>query len=547
MSPSAYAAWSKDDLIARIQSLEAVLASDPKIPPEKIPRPQIPTASQAPQKKSKKERKPFDINAYPKRKIALKFCYAGWEYNGLAFQTDPTPLPMVEAVLLKAMGDCRLIDPELGLEGCGWSRCGRTDKGVSGAGQVVSLWVRSAIGTRPDARKKNLPVEDIAAASQTETPEAITDGHTEQVAANANPADAEQSELPDQPQAELRYVAMLNAVLPRSIRVLAWSPVADEFDARFSCTFRHYKYFFSAGFPPYPHLSLSSGESGFLDIEAMQDGAARLVGNHDFRNFCKIDPSKQVDNYTRRITHATITPVNTSNDSVPSGSPSIPSLYVLDLKGAGFLYHQVRHIMAILFLIGARLEPPSIVDTLLDAQTITRKPVYEMADGLPLVLWDCGYPDGSVSWRVDDSKSANPASASRAGGPQSAHNLFYDFDLLASQSQTKAVMMEHFAQAAEVFHSPPRPPSDDAGVFRVPLGGGLFLQSALNKYVKLLDRPRGERSEDLNERWRTGAGARRKERRDARAVAATGGSAAETDGDPILQAENYPPRSHNNL
>lgn len=107
MSPSAYAAWSKDDLIARIQSLEAVLASDPKIPPEKIPRPQMPTTSQTAQKKSKKERKPFDINAYPKRKIALKFCYAGWEYNGLALQSDPTPLPMVEAVLLKALGDCR--------------------------------------------------------------------------------------------------------------------------------------------------------------------------------------------------------------------------------------------------------------------------------------------------------------------------------------------------------------------------------------------------------------------------------------------------------
>lgn len=109
MSPSAYAAWSKDDLIARIQSLEAVLASDPKIPPEKVPRPQIPSTNQTSQGKSKKAPKLFDINAYPKRKIALKFCYAGWEYNGLAFQTDPTPLPMVEAVLLKALGDCRCV------------------------------------------------------------------------------------------------------------------------------------------------------------------------------------------------------------------------------------------------------------------------------------------------------------------------------------------------------------------------------------------------------------------------------------------------------
>lgn len=108
MSPSAYAAWSKDDLIARIQSLETVLAANPKlIPPEKVPRPPvIPPVNKGIAKK-RKEAKPFDFNAYPKRKIALKFCYMGWEYNGLAYQTDPTPLPMVEAVLFRALADCR--------------------------------------------------------------------------------------------------------------------------------------------------------------------------------------------------------------------------------------------------------------------------------------------------------------------------------------------------------------------------------------------------------------------------------------------------------
>jgi tRNA pseudouridine38/39 synthase len=33
---------------------------------------------------------------------------------------------------------------------------------------------------------------------------------------------------------------------------------------------------------------------------------------------------------------------------------------VLDLVGTAFLYNQVRHIMAILLLIGARLELPSL-------------------------------------------------------------------------------------------------------------------------------------------------------------------------------------------
>jgi tRNA pseudouridine38/39 synthase len=45
-------------------------------------------------------------------------------------------------------------------------------------------------------------------------------------------------------EAELQYVRMLNAVLPPEIRVFAWAAVPPEFEARFSCTSRMYKYYF---------------------------------------------------------------------------------------------------------------------------------------------------------------------------------------------------------------------------------------------------------------------------------------------------------------
>lgn len=360
----------------------------------------------------------------------------------------------------------------------------------------MALRLRSAIGAKPKRRPKPTEEED------------------EEVPASG--PEIEQSA--PHTDIELRYVSMLNSVLPRSIRVLAWSPVDDAFDARFSCTFRHYKYFFSPRYPPFPFLSPPNGPDASLDLESMREAAAKLVGDHDFRNFCKLDPSKQVDNYTRRITEATISAIDSYGNPPPVSSSS--PLCVLDLKGTGFLYHQVRHIMAILFLVGAKLEPVSIVDTLLEAQKIDRKPVYEMADGLPLVLWDCGYPENAVDWRIDDKASVNPLSATNITSSgasaepfQSAKNIFYDFDLIGSQNSIKTTMSNHFALAATAFHRPPPPPTKESGMFRLPLGGGTFLQSQHTKYVKLLDRPRGERSEDLNERWRTGAGARRKERK----------------------------------
>jgi hypothetical protein len=93
--------------------------------------------------------KTFDFSKHPRRKIALKFCYSGWEYSGLAHQIGPTPLPTVENVLFDAMVKAHLVDPATGLDGCGWERCGRTDRGVSAAGQVVSLWIRSQNSSPP--------------------------------------------------------------------------------------------------------------------------------------------------------------------------------------------------------------------------------------------------------------------------------------------------------------------------------------------------------------------------------------------------------------
>jgi hypothetical protein len=67
---------------------------------------------------------------------------------------------------------------------------------------------------------------------------------------------------------ELQYLKMLNRLLPKDIRVLSWTPVKSDFDARFSCQWRKYKYFFP---------------TANLDIEKMNLAASMFVGTHDCR------------------------------------------------------------------------------------------------------------------------------------------------------------------------------------------------------------------------------------------------------------------------
>lgn len=46
---------------------------------------------------------------------------------------------------------------------------------------------------------------------------------------------------------ELPYCKMINRLLPKEIRIVAWSPVAEDFSARFDCRSRTYKYWFPRG------------------------------------------------------------------------------------------------------------------------------------------------------------------------------------------------------------------------------------------------------------------------------------------------------------
>ncbi|KAI9770864.1 MAG: hypothetical protein M1835_006498 [Candelina submexicana] len=473
-----YSNWSHESLLQRVTELERQLKEQAAgFEASSLSRPRIPP----PRPKPSRTNRVFDPAKYSTRLIALKFAYLGQRYNGFEYHVNnKTPLPTVEEALWKVLNKAKLIFPidneylkpgEINWEGCEYSKCGRTDKGVSAFGQVIGIRVRS---NRPLEREGNEQSELANCVAQTEKesvhgidtrPDAVDVASSPLVrsfpttkSCPSSPLDGpgHESAVPfDSIRDEIPYPQFLNRILPEDIRILAWCPSPPpNFSARFSCKERRYRYFFTQpAFAPTPGpagLTDVVGDrkprrrEGWLDIQAMRKAAKAFEGLHDFRNFCKVDPGKQITNFERRVFCADIEEVDPRHGLVgyvgrPGFGPfessssvlqnaaedfrgdevTTPRIYTFTVHGSAFLWHQVRCMAAILFLIGQGLESPSLVSALLDIKANPTRPMYEMATDAPLVLWDCIFPregsecrDDALDWiYVGDDRMAESGKA----------------------------------------------------------------------------------------------------------------------------------------
>ncbi|CUM66156.1 uncharacterized protein PRCAT00003813001 [Priceomyces carsonii] len=398
-----YEKWSKNQLIEKIRELELDVET----------KEGTTDVLEEPLKKKAKT-KSFDFSKHNKRFIALRFAYLGWNYNGLSFQYEPTPLPTVEDEILRAMEKARLI-PKAEPGSCKFSRCGRTDKGVSAMNQVISLEVRSNLTTSEQNERSN----DLK---------------------------------------ELPYISVLNSLLPSDIRITGICLRPPEgFDARFSCTFRHYRYFF---------------KKDNLDIDLMKEASKKYEGVHDFRNFCKLDGSKQITNYKREVLASNILPFN-------------DEFYMFDLRGTAFLWHQVRCMVAILFMVGQKLEKPLIIDELLDPELYPRKPNYDMANDIPLVLYDCKYPP--MEWLTIQNDFAQKSKL--LTHYSNFKQLAIDYKL---KSNIVGIMEDMFIKDVELKLTP------GSGAINIGDGKGRNFR----KYVPMAKREMGDSFEEVNARYR---------------------------------------------
>jgi tRNA pseudouridine38-40 synthase len=142
-------------------------------------------------------------------------------------------------------------------------------------------------------------------------------------------------------------------VRPQPISVLAAEHAPDDWHARFSCVGRQYLYrILNRRAPP----ALDRGRVWHvampLDAQAMAEGAAMLVGRHDFTTFrsahCQSDsPVKTLDRLD----------VRREGDEI-----------LIEAAARSFLHHQVRSMVGCLALVGRGQWKPEDIRAALEAR-----------------------------------------------------------------------------------------------------------------------------------------------------------------------------------
>ena len=93
----------------------------------------------------------------------------------------------------------------------------------------------------------------------------------------------------DVPDDHDRLVRRMARFLPTDVRVRAISAVSRDFDARFSAYRRHYEYRFGTALYGVDPLDVAGVVSWPrpIDLGAVREASAELIGLHDFAAFCK--------------------------------------------------------------------------------------------------------------------------------------------------------------------------------------------------------------------------------------------------------------------
>lgn len=192
----------------------------------------------------------------------------------------------------------------------------------------------------------------------------------------------------------------LNSLLPAAIAVVEASEVPDDFHPRFSATGKHYRYLVLTRGDRSPRWrSRAWHHPGPLDLAAMRQAAAALIGEHDFAAFRAAGCTAKTTR--RRIDEIAIAPAGEPGPPDPAGEPAgnaEPPLVALDVRGNAFLRNMVRILAGTLVEVGAGRRPANQVAEILASKDRTRAGITAPAHGLELV--SVGY-DGTRRTRVD--------------------------------------------------------------------------------------------------------------------------------------------------
>ncbi|OYY90737.1 MAG: tRNA pseudouridine(38-40) synthase TruA [Sphingomonas sp. 28-66-16] len=174
-----------------------------------------------------------------------------------------------------------------------------------------------------------------------------------------------------------RLMEGLNALVrPAPIAILDCRVVPDDWHARFSCIARHYEFrLINRRAPLTVEQGLAWRVPVPLDADAMAEGAARLIGRHDFTTFrsahCQADsPIRTLDR------------LDVARDG---------DVIAVRASARSFLHHQVRSMVGCLVLVGQRKWMPDAMTSALEARDRAALGLNAPPDGLYFLRAD--YPE----------------------------------------------------------------------------------------------------------------------------------------------------------
>lgn len=154
----------------------------------------------------------------------------------------------------------------------------------------------------------------------------------------------------------------VNAILPPEVAVRQARDVPADFHARFSAKGKHYRYRIFNRYARCPlELDRAWHYPSPLDIEAMDEAAQHLIGDHDFAS---LETRTDVKRGTRRkLRSVRVREVSPLGGDWTVGPPGVA--IQIDVIGDSFLYKMVRTIAGTLVLVGhGKLKPAAIPEML---------------------------------------------------------------------------------------------------------------------------------------------------------------------------------------
>jgi len=185
-----------------------------------------------------------------------------------------------------------------------------------------------------------------------------------------------------------RLVTSLNKQLRGRVQILRAEPVSGAFHARFSATWREYRYLVLETTPPALDFTnaWSWAVAGPLDIRRMNRAARSTVGTHDFRAFCRRPANSSPDEpLLRKVLEARWERLEDQWVMSPRHAPVLR----LTIRAQSFCHNMVRALTSTMVAIGqGSLEGDTVQRRL---ESLSRYQLPPLAPAGALALVGVGY------------------------------------------------------------------------------------------------------------------------------------------------------------